>query len=139
MWIEKEIVPLLIDAVERILEAEAPVPGADDDVAESAPDPNDPVIFRAFVLPALHTGLDKGFDSGDMLAKGFRFLMNAIPWYLRERAEESLVPSIYGKLVKAYVLFALADLAGYVSSVPDEYVRENLSGIKEKIDRIKRI
>lgn len=83
IWIDKEIIPLLIEAVEDEIKCLA---GKNTGLTEDEDfDPNDYAIFNSFVLPVLRENKEKGFYCEDMLWKGFIFMISLIPGYLKKK------------------------------------------------------
>lgn len=129
MWIDKTVIPFLSKALAHYLDAT---------VDSDAIDPNDWVIFANFVLPVLQDNQDKGFVSEVMLEKGFRFLVDLIPYFL-QTAEQTCEEALEGRLLKIYISQKLAEIADYTEIVPDAYVHENLASIVAKLADVKRV
>lgn len=81
MWIDRMLLPTMIEAVQAAIdEAKAECEAGPD--GELCFDPNDIFILDVFVLSVLEDHRDTGFDSDDMLDKGFGFLLGLLPGYL---------------------------------------------------------
>lgn len=133
MKISKDAVPPLLEAMKTILEAELAAREQDEFNEDEHYDPNDLVIFDSFVLPVLEDALETGFDSEDMLEKGFSFLVSLIPWCLNKRAA-GLSKPVYGELAKIYYTYSLEDALRYVTMLGNEYLWENVDRINGHIE-----
>lgn len=129
MWIDKTVIPFLSNALAHYLDAI---------VDSDAVDPNDWAIFANFVLPVLQDNQDKGFASEAMLEKGFRFLVDLIPYFL-QTPEHACETALKGRLLKIYIAQKLAEIADYTEIVPDAHVHENLANIVAKLTDVKRV
>lgn len=137
MRIEKELIPFLTASVEKYIDLDQNWLEDDGEAHENDIDPNDWMIFHLFVLPVLQDHAETGFDSEQMLDKGFSFMMHLIPYFLR--SSEALVdPLLEGKLLKIYLEYAVAGVLGDVKRLPAEYFKENLGQIFERFDHIQR-
>jgi hypothetical protein len=134
IWIDKEIIPFLIDAVEIELK-EKPSINGDSDGKEQF-DPNDYVIFQSFVLPVLRETKETGFNSEQMLHKGFSFMVSLIPLYLRDYSEK-VRGTLYGRLAKIYYNYTLNNASLYLNSIEEKYIEENTENINKYIDLCK--
>ncbi|MBF0227659.1 MAG: hypothetical protein HQK76_19600 [Desulfobacterales bacterium] len=123
MWINKNIIPSLIEAVEEILKAN----GIEDD--------NDIVIFESYVLPLLKQNLEHGFNSSEMLQKGFNFLIELIPCYLEDYGDK-LSNSCFGELARLYYRHKTKEFICYLNCIETEYIKENIQNINKYVERI---
>ena len=134
IWIDKEIIPLLIDAVEDEIKCLA---GKNTGLTEDEDfDPNDYAIFNSFVLPVLRENKEKGFYCEDMLWKGFIFMISLIPGYLKKN-NGIIDRAACGKLVRIYYNHSLNTASSYVNSIDDRYMEENIENINKYIDSCK--
>ncbi len=134
IWIDKEIIPMLIKAVEDEMKNMA---GRSIDFPEDEDfDLNDYVIFNSFVLPVLKENKEKGFYCEDMLWKGFAFMISLIPGYLKKNSG-IIDRTAYGKLVRIYYNHSLNTASSYVNSIDDGYMEENIENINRYIDLCK--
>lgn len=133
MKISKDAVPPLIEAVKTTLEEELAAYEQDDFNADKHYDPNDLIIFQSFVLPVLEDALESGFDSEEMLEKGFSFMVCLIPWYLNNHSSR-LSPPAYGELARIYYTYCLEDALRYVSLLGNDHLWENIKHINQHIE-----
>lgn len=139
IWIPKETIPHLIKAVQvtfdlqmKAFEKELEASENGEVVSDEDIDPNDLVIFNGFVLPVLKEFQEEGFDSGEMLQKGFRFMVYLIPWYLNTYVQE-ISKTDYGKLAKVFYQYSLDEMSIYLTYIEDEHLKENIKNINAKI------
>jgi hypothetical protein len=132
MKISKDAVPPLIDAVKTTLEEELAAHDRHDFDEEEHYDPNDLIIFDSFVLPVLENAVETGFDSEEMLYKGFSFMVFLIPWYLNNHSSK-LSPPVYGELAKIYYTYCLKDALRDVTDIGNDHLWENVKGINQQI------
>jgi hypothetical protein len=137
MWIDKEVIPSLIDAVELTVKEEIKAHLCEENQDEDF-DPNDIIIFQNFVIPVLEENKEAGFDSEKMLYKGFSFMVSLIPGYLKEHRNK-LTPALYGKLAKLYYNHTLNGAISYVNFIDDKYIEENIENINKQIELYKLI
>lgn len=133
MRISKDAVPPLIDAVKTTLKEELAAYDQDDFKQDEHNDPNDLIIFDSFVLPVLEDALETGFDSEEMLHKGYSFMVFLIPSYLNNHSSE-LSPPVYGELAKIYYTYCLEDALRYVTMLGNDHLWENIKGINRHIE-----
>ncbi len=134
IWIDKEIIPLLIDAVED--EIKYLVSRATEFTEDEDFDPNDCVIFNSFILPVLKENKEKGFYCEEMLQKGVSFMMALIPACLKKYRDKIDV-NLYGKMARMYYNYSLNNAASYVNSIDEKYIVENIENINKYIDSCK--
>jgi len=119
IWIAKEIIPLLIDAVEHEMKYLA---GKNVGLTEDEDfDPNDYVIFKSFVLPVLRENKGKGFYCEEMLRKGFAFMISLIPACLNKH-KDTIDANLYGKMARVYYNYSLNNADSYINSIDDKYI-----------------
>lgn len=133
MRISKDAVPSLVDAVKITLEEELAAQDSEDFDPERHYDPNDLILFEAFVLPVLEDALESGFDSGDMDGKGFGLLIGLIPWYLNSRSG-ALGRPVCGVLAKIYYTHMLEEALSYMNHIAIEHLWENIGNINRRIE-----
>ena len=136
MWIDREIIPLLIDAAGIKIKEEEQIQEDDRDNRIEDFDPNDMVIYRSFVLPVLEKNKETGFHSQEMLNKGFSFMISLIPGYLKEY-RKNIDKNQYGKLSKIYYNHRLSEAIAYLNSIDEKYIEENIENINSYIDSSK--
>lgn len=125
MWVPKEAIPYLIEEVAALVEeaiVQADLPDAD---PRTQWDPNDIIIFEGFVLTVLREKQATGFDSEEMLYKGFGFLMGLIPSLLGQK-RKTMPPSHFGTLAKLFHEYQLGRALEYARRVPEDCYEENL-------------
>jgi hypothetical protein len=133
MWVDREIIPLLIDAVGIKIKEELKIQEDDEANQSEDFDPNDLVIYQSFVLPVLLEKKEKSFDSEEMLHKGFSFMISLIPGYLKEY-RKTIDKNQYGKLSKLYYNHRLNEAIIYLNSIEEKYIEENTGNINSYID-----
>ncbi|MBF0224091.1 MAG: hypothetical protein HQK76_01435 [Desulfobacterales bacterium] len=124
MWINKNIIPYLIEAVEVTLKA------------NNIEDANDIVIFESYVIPVLKQNLEHGFYSSEMLQKGFNFLMELIPCYLKVYGDK-LSNTYFGELAILYYRHKTKEFASYLNCIEPQYIKENMHNLNEYAEMIK--
>lgn len=132
MFIEKEIILLLIDAVEIAVKEEENL-HLNEELQNEDFDPNDIIIFQNFVIPVLKEHKETGFNSDKMLSKGFYFMVSLIPGYLKEH-RRNISRELYGKLAKLYYNHMVNKAISYVNSIEDQYIEENTANINKHIE-----
>lgn len=133
MRISKDAVPPLIEAVKSTVEEELAAREQDDFDEDERYDPNDLIIFDSFVLPVLENALETGFESEEMIEKGFSFMVFLIPWYLNNHSSK-LSPPVYGELAKIYYTYCLEDALRYMVGLGNDNLWENIKGINRRIE-----
>jgi len=124
MWIDKDIIPALIDAVEITIRSGLEAFEGDDFNEEEHFDGNDLVILDSFVLHTLKENIGRGFYSSEMLYKGFGFMMGLVRWYLSDYGHT--LPNIcYGKLARLHYEYYLKEAISYLGYIEPENIREN--------------
>lgn len=126
MRVPKEAVPYLADEVRDLLAA-----------ADENFDGNDFVIFEAFVLPVLE-GNPEGFESDEMLDKGFSFLIGLIPDLLNRRRAE-MDPTHFGMLARLYHRHTIERILGWIDGLDDAWYEENLPGLYRDLGWVRAI
>ena len=134
MWIDKDIIPALIDAVEKTVKSELEAVEEADFNEDEHFDGNDLVILDSFVLHTLRRNIGKGFYSVEMLDKGFGYMMGLVQWYLRAYGD-TLSKTCYGKLAKLHYIFYLKEAIVYLSYIEPDYAKENIGRINNYIER----
>ncbi len=134
MWIDKDIIPALIDAVEKTIKSELEAFDEADFNEDEHFDGNDLVILDSFVLSVLRENIGKGFYSSEMLEKGFGFMMGLVQWYLRAYGHS--LPKIgYSKLVRLHYGYYLKEAMSYLAYIEPDYIWENIDYINNYIER----
>ncbi|MEQ8221891.1 MAG: hypothetical protein ABRQ37_06280 [Candidatus Eremiobacterota bacterium] len=134
IWIDKEIIPLLIDAVEHEMKCLA---GKNTGLTEDEDfDPNDYFIYNSFVLPVLKENKEKGFYCEEMLRKGFSFMLSLLPACLKKH-KDTMDANLYGKMARIYYNYSLNNATSYVNSIDEKYIAENIENINKYIDLCK--
>jgi hypothetical protein len=136
MWVGKEIIPALIDAVEITIRETLEAYEQDDLDANDCYDPNDLTIFASFVLPVLNGNVQCGFHGSAMLGKGFGFMMGLVPWYLNSH-QDSLSKSCFGELVLLHFRYQMKEALAYVNHWEPEWVIANLDRINQQVENAK--
>lgn len=95
-------------------------------------DPNDLIIFYAFVLPVLEDH-PEGFDSSEMLDKGFGFLIGLIPALLNQRRAE-MDPAHFGMLARLFHRHSIERILHWIDRMDDAWYEENLPGLYRDLD-----
>lgn len=134
MWIDKDIIPALIDAVEKTIKSELEAFDEADFNEDEHFDGNDLVIFDSFVLHTLRENIGKGFYSSEMLDKGFAYMMGLVQWYLRAYGDE-LAKICFGKLARLHYEYYLKEAMSYLAYIERENVWENIDYINNYIER----
>lgn len=130
MWIPPETLPWLLEEVKELL---ADALARDDD---GGWDPNDLIIWDGFVRPVLEDKLGSGFDSEEMLHKGFGFLVELIPGILERRAPPARA---FGALARVYHAEKLRRALDWVGSFEPEDYEANLRLIRDELEAALRI
>ena len=134
MWIDKEIIPALIDATEQYIKAGLEALDLEPENFDVY-DPNDLTIFDGFVLPVLKDKIHTGFESDEMIEKGFRFMVGLVQNYLIEYGS-SLTRACLGKLIILYYQFYITEVRKYFKHMDKDTIQENIPNINNFIDQI---
>ena len=135
MWIAKELIPVLIHAIEQLIteqEAYYASGDADDDLY----DPNDVIILDSFVLHSLRASLDYGLYSSEMLHKGFRLMMGMVPGYLAEH-HHTLSDEVFAALADLHYEYSIKEALSYLKMIDPKHLRENLDRVNAYIESAK--
>jgi len=134
MWIDKNIIPALIDAVELTITEELAAQALADVETDEHYDPNDIVIFDGFVLPVLQENIAFGFYSSEMLDKGFGFLIGLIQHYLDNHGSK-LSDECFGQLAILHYKYGLKKSLEYIDYIEPKYIKENNNNINRYVTR----
>lgn len=133
MKISRNAIPPLIEAVKTLLDEELAAYERDDVREDEHYDPNDLVIFDSFVLPVLEDARDMGFETDDMLDKGFAFMVSIIPHWLNTHGDDLPGP-VYGELARVYYRHTLDEATRYLDLIEDKNLRESVGSVNRYIE-----
>ena len=134
MWIDKDIIPALIDAVEKTIKSELEAFDDEDFNEDEHFDGNDLVILDSFVLHTLRENIGRGFYSSEMLYKGFGFMMGMVDGYLK--FDGHTLPDIcFNKLARLHYEYYLKEAISYMDCIGIDNIKENANSIDAYIER----